>query len=125
MFRFDNDYSVYLHHTSTLGFFNREDRGVSHGCIRVEHPYELACFLLKDKDEDLFQRIHYSMTVDLKSPSLNKGKLVHSLTVTPEIPLFITYYTIYIDPTTKQTIDLPDIYGYDKVLYERLKTYGL
>lgn len=125
VFRFDNDYSVYLHHTSTLGFFNREDRGVSHGCIRVEHPYELACFLLKDKDEDLFQRIHYSMTVDLKSPSLNKGKLVHSLTVTPEIPLFITYYTIYIDPTTKQTIDLPDIYGYDKVLYERLKTYGL
>ena len=125
VFRFDNNYSVYLHHTSTFGFFNRDDRSVSHGCVRVEQPYDLACFLLNDKDEEFLQRINYSMTVDLKSPSLNKGKLVHSVTVSPEVPLFITYYTIDIDPTTNQIIELPDVYGYDRVLYEQLKKYGM
>lgn len=125
VFRFDNNYSVYLHHTSTLGFFNRDDRSVSHGCVRVEQPYDLARFLLKDKDEEFLQRIQYSMTVDLKSPYVDKGRLVSSVAVSPEIPLFITYYTIFIDPTTKQTIELPDVYGYDRVLYEQLKKYGM
>lgn len=41
IFRFDNNFSVYLHDTSSKGVFEREERGVSHGCIRIEKPYDL------------------------------------------------------------------------------------
>ena len=122
IFRFDNNYSVYLHHTSTPGVFDRADRSVSHGCVRVEKPYELARFLLKDQyDEELLQNIQYTITADLKSPSLSRGKILHSVKVEPQIPLFITYFTIYRDPITKTLKEYPDVYGYDQVLYNQLK----
>lgn len=51
IFRFDNNFSVYLHDTSNRDFFKQQNRGVSHGCVRVEKPFELAKFILKDKSE--------------------------------------------------------------------------
>lgn len=51
IFRFDNNFSVFLHDTSSPWVFQRERRTVSHGCVRVEKPYELALFLLDDVDE--------------------------------------------------------------------------
>lgn len=37
IFRFDNNFSVFLHDTNSKGVFGQEDRGVSHGCIRIEN----------------------------------------------------------------------------------------
>ena len=120
VFRFPNDYSVYLHHTNTPGFFSREERGVSHGCVRVEEPYALAAFLLKDKDEDFLSRVYYSMTTDLKSQDLERSKLLNSVKVSPEVPLFISYYTAYPDSTGNLQF-YRDVYGYDSVIYQRLE----
>lgn len=118
IFRFDNNFSVYLHDTSSQAVFSREDRDVSHGCIRVEKPFELAKFLLHEKNEKLIQRINYSMTAD----SLKIKKLVvGSVKVEPQIPLFITYYTLY--PFAKGVVSYPDVYGYDGVIFEQLKKY--
>lgn len=118
IFRFDNNFSVYLHDTSSQGVFGREDRGVSHGCVRVEKPFELAKFLLKEKDEKLIEKINYSMTAD----SLAIKKLVvGSVKVDPQIPLFITYYTLY--PWVGGMASYPDVYGYDRVIYEHLQKY--
>jgi len=118
IFRFDNNFSVYLHDTSSQGVFSREDRGVSHGCVRVEKPFELAKFLLREKDEKLIERISYSMTAD----SLAVKKLVvGSVKLDPQVPLFITYYTLY--PLAKGMASCPDVYGYDQVIYEHLQKY--
>ena len=118
IFRFDNNFSVYLHDTSSRGVFEKEDRGVSHGCVRVEKPFELAKFLLKDKNEKLLGRIEYSMTAD----SLNiRGKVVGSVKVEPQVPLFITYYTLY--PFAGGMANYPDVYGFDEVIYAVLKKY--
>ena len=118
IFRFDNNFSVYLHDTSSQTVFSREDRGVSHGCIRVEKPFELAKFLLHEKNEKLIQRISYSMTAD----SLKIKKLVvGSVKVEPQIPLFITYYTLY--PFAKGVVSYPDVYGFDDVIFEHLRKY--
>ncbi|MGV3508441.1 MAG: L,D-transpeptidase family protein [Sphingobacteriaceae bacterium] len=47
VFYFNNPYSVYLHDTPQPSLFNNQYRALSHGCIRVERPKELATLLLK------------------------------------------------------------------------------
>jgi len=47
-FMFPNNYNVYIHDTPSRSFFARDARAVSHGCIRVEDPFDLAVLLLSD-----------------------------------------------------------------------------
>lgn len=119
IFRFDNNFSVYLHDTSSRGVFEREERGVSHGCIRIEKPYDFAVFLLAEKNRKLMDKIKYSMTDDSLS---NRKMVVNGVKVKPEVPLFITYYTLY-PLAGGRTREYPDVYGYDKVIWEHLKRY--
>lgn len=131
IFRFDNNFSVYLHDTSSPDVFSRQDRSVSHGCVRVEKPFDLAVFLLADKDEDLIDRLRYSMTYSdddgddgpaSAEQARDRKRLLRSLPVSPQIPLFITYYTLYPDAQGRMRA-YPDVYGYDQLLYQKLKTY--
>ena len=131
IFRFDNDFSIFMHDTSNRGVFARGDRSVSHGCIRVERPYDLAVFMLADRDERLMARMKYSMTVkygrhrtgddDLSNP-IDRSMMVRSLAVKPEVPLFITYYTLY-PGADGSLVAYDDIYGYDPVIYARIQKY--
>ena len=116
IFRFDNNFAVYMHDTSSRGVFSQEDRGVSHGCIRVEKPFELAVFLLKNKDKNIISKIEYCMTADSLT---DKSKIIGSIHVEPEIPLFVTYYTLYPNNRRQEMPwdSYPDVYGYDKVIY--------
>ena len=50
-FMFPNNYNVYIHDTPSKQFFARDARAVSHGCIRVEKPFDLAVLLLADMPE--------------------------------------------------------------------------
>ena len=131
IFRFDNDYSIYLHDTSNPGVFSRSDRSVSHGCIRVEKPFDLAVFMLADKNERLIEKMKYSMTVDYdthpqceedQTSKINMEMMIKSQIVSPEIPLFMTYYTLYLD-IRGQLIEYPDVYGYDAVVLDCLKRF--
>lgn len=129
IFRFDNAFSVFLHDTSSPWVFNRTQRAVSHGCVRVERPYDLAVFLLGDKDDELCDKLKYSMTVEivndndsLRKVKIDRKRLVNSISVKPQVPLFITYFTIYYD-NAGQLADFADIYGYDEVLAEKLKPF--
>ena len=45
-FMFPNKHAVYLHDTPSKYLFGQAERAFSHGCIRVEHPYEFAELLL-------------------------------------------------------------------------------
>lgn len=131
IFRFDNDFSIFMHDTSNRGVFARDDRSVSHGCIRVEKPYELAVFMLKDKDERLMEKMKYSMNVkygrhrtddDDRDNPIDRKMMLRSQKVDPQVPLFITYYTLY--PNAEgELVGYDDIYGYDPVVYDRIKKY--
>ena len=127
VFRFPNDFGVYLHDTNNRGAFKRERRTLSHGCIRVEKPFELACFLLADADEWKLDRLRLSM--DIK-PESEKGeeyleehaddprpfRLLSYHEVSPRVPLYIVYFTAYPNPATGKVEMWPDLYGYDKVI---------
>ena len=129
IFRFDNNFSIFMHDTSNPGVFSQSDRSVSHGCIRVERPFDLAVFMLGEKDEALVDRMHYSMTVkyaqgkkdgaDDEDVKVDKSRMVRSVPVKPEVPLFITYFTIYPDADGR-LVDYPDIYGLDTALLSQL-----
>lgn len=129
IFRFKNSFSIYLHDTSTKSTFGRDNRSASHGCIRVEKPYELAEFLLADKDEDTLDKIKYSMEVrtrveegEEEDVNIDKSKLIHSLDIKPQVPLFITYYTLFMMPDGSIR-RYADVYGYDRVIVDVLQNF--
>ncbi len=138
IFRFDNNLSIYLHDTSSRDVFNTSERDVSHGCVRVEKPFDLAVFMLQDKDESLISKIHYSMQADVSpvgiakeefSPqmqavndTLQRKLLIGKVEVNPQVPIFILYFTLYPDESGKIEI-FEDVYGYDGVIYRQLQNY--
>lgn len=132
VFRFNNNFSIFIHDTSSKWAFDRGSRSVSHGCIRVQKPFELAVFLLNKKDGTLIDKIKYSMQADLSKPKEGEEKrtrvdyrrLVNSVKVNPNVPLFITYYTLYPDVKGKMHT-YADVYGYDKVLYRYLRSFSI
>jgi hypothetical protein len=63
VFRFPNNFSVYLHDTSNRSAFNLEQRTLSHGCVRVQKPFELACFLMPDMEEWDVDQLRLSMDI--------------------------------------------------------------
>lgn len=130
VFRFANNFSVFLHDTSSKGVFARSYRGVSHGCVRVQRPFELAVFLLEEPDEWLLDRLRISMDIKPETPrgleyiedESHDRHLVNVLQVKPHVPLFITYYTVYPDAGGRLNA-YPDVYGYDEVIYQSIKPF--
>ncbi|WP_462157921.1 L,D-transpeptidase family protein [Pseudoalteromonas sp. GB56] len=49
-FMFPNKYSVYLHDTPAKTLFAEDQRAFSHGCVRVENPFDLAEHVLAGTD---------------------------------------------------------------------------
>lgn len=133
VFRFANNFGVYLHDTNNRGAFNRERRTLSHGCVRVQRPFDLACFLLQGADEWTLDKIRLSM--DLR-PETEKGREyieehaedprpLRAITyrdVTPRVPVYIIYYTAYPNPETGVIDYWPDLYGYDQVIRRKMKS---
>lgn len=134
IFRFPNNFSVFLHDTSSPGVFQRDNRGVSHGCVRVQRPFDLAVFMMeKDPDEWLLDKLRISMGMkpeteqgrkymDQLDPSVKVPQLVRSINVSPRVPIIITYYTIFLAPDGSLH-HYPDVYGYDNAISETLKPY--
>lgn len=53
-FEFNNKYGVYVHDTPSKGFFNRDVRAYSHGCVRCEMPDSLARYILRRDERQKF-----------------------------------------------------------------------
>ena len=137
IFRFPNNFSVFLHDTSNPGAFSRDQRAMSHGCVRVSKPFELARYVLGDEaDEWLLDRMRISMDltpqtergqryVRENADKLKKGeyhKLVGYVPVKPHVPLYIIYNTLWTDEMGVMR-SWPDVYGYDKVIWDHLRYY--
>jgi len=56
-FMFPNRFTVYLHDTNTKGFFEKDIRALSSGCIRVQNPFELTEYLLDDSEKWNLEKI--------------------------------------------------------------------
>jgi len=108
-FLFPNSYNIYFHDTPFKDRFNAAVRTFSHGCIRLSEPAKLASFLLRDRDSWPDSLINKAMFAD-------KEKWV---TLTPTVPVYITYFTAWVDREGKLNFR-KDIYGHDQKMAEKL-----
>ncbi len=90
-FLFPNSYSIYMHDTPAKSLFNESTRMFSHGCIRVEEPFKLAKFLLRGDSAYTDERINSLM---------NGGKQTF-VKLTTKVPVFITYFTAWVNKDGK------------------------
>jgi murein L,D-transpeptidase YcbB/YkuD len=132
-FMFDNQFGVYLHDTPTRAPFNYVNRAVSHGCVRVEKPFLLAEFLLKDNSDWTIDYIKIETGYQVSDKNLineylnvrNKLRKNYSYGPTTEvrlknsIPVFIDYYTAWVDENGFLNYR-DDVYEKDLILKKRL-----
>ena len=94
-FGFVNDYGIFLHDTPHKDFFAKAKRNLSLGCIRVEHPEQLAKWLLgrdpvpPDADSE-------------ENVQMDKG-----------VPIYVSYLTAR--PDGEALAFAADVYGLDPV----------
>jgi murein L,D-transpeptidase YcbB/YkuD len=101
-FLFPNSHDVYLHDTPADALFFREGRALSHGCIRLEMPEELARYMLRDKPEWTDAKIQTAM---------HSGDEQH-VALKQKVPVHIVYFTVW--PKGDGSVDtFDDIYSYD------------
>lgn len=108
-FMFPNKFNVYMHDTSHSELFDETVRNFSSGCIRIDKPFELAAYLLKDDPE---------WTNDAIRAAMN-GKTERTVRLPSEIPVHILYWTTW--TTENGTINFRrDIYNRDDKVYQAL-----
>ena len=131
VFRFMNNFGVYLHDTNNQRAFTYAKRTLSHGCIRLEKPYELACFLLPQADEWTIDCLRLSIDMTPLTPRgkkylkehPNERRPLRLLTyhnISPRVPVYLLYFTAWPNPSTGELEFYPDLYGYDKAILNSL-----
>jgi len=108
---FPNDDNVYLHGTEAPQLFANEQRDLSHGCIRVQNPADLAAWALRNNPGWNLERVQSMMNGTQDNVTVNLEK---------PIPVLIVYGTAAVDEKNN-VFFFDDIYGYDKQLDEVLK----
>ncbi|MXV52609.1 L,D-transpeptidase family protein [Pedobacter sp. HMF7647] len=109
-FQFPNSSSVYLHDTPAQQPFNLPVRAVSHGCVRLEKPLELAHEIYGDGAK--FDRIKKELGEENPTSA--------DISVNPKVPVVIDYRTAVVDENGNIKI-VPDVYKLDNLLYNRMK----
>jgi len=131
IFRFPNKFSVYLHDTNNRSAFSRDRRTVSHGCVRLQRPFDIVKFVMADADEWTLDRMRLS--IDMK-PETKRGKdylekhpapnrLISSQSVKHNVPVYLHYYTVYPNPLTGIIETWKDRYEYDPLIDKALRPY--
>lgn len=113
-FMFPNKFNIYLHDTPKKSLFQREVRAFSHGCIRVERPFEFAHELLSKQTanpEAAFEAF------------LNTGREQYVNLQVP-VPVYLTYKTAFVGQDGAMAYT-DDMYGRDKKIYAALVDAGL
>jgi murein L,D-transpeptidase YcbB/YkuD len=83
-FMFLNKYHVYLHDTPAGSLFAEAQRDFSHGCIRIQHPIDLAVYLL---ESPLWDRDAILLALD--------DAVDRSVPLPQPIPIHLLYWTAW------------------------------
>ena len=102
-FIFPNHFNVYLHDTPGDKLFFKEERALSHGCIRVEDPIALARYVLRDQPEWTESRIRGAMN----------ARQERTVKLKDTLPVHIGYWTAWVEPDGKTVTYTDDPYRID------------
>jgi murein L,D-transpeptidase YcbB/YkuD len=96
-FNLGNPFSIYLHDTNSKSGFAKDSRFLSHGCVRLEKPIELADLLTRGKVN----------VWELKTGQKDTESKI--LKLDQKIPVFIIYMPVVVDG--QKITFLKDVYG--------------
>jgi murein L,D-transpeptidase YcbB/YkuD len=109
---FPNNFSVYLHDTSSRRLFAQEKRALSHGCVRVDGPYKFAEIVMGAENGWTEEKVRKSV-----------GGRERRVDLARKLPVHLAYFTAYVDETGELKL-FDDIYGYDQRVLAALKLPG-
>jgi murein L,D-transpeptidase YcbB/YkuD len=100
-FNLNNDQAIFMHDTNARTSFNRAQRALSHGCVRVKDIDQLAAELMSQGAGD---------------PATLEEALASAQTATLDLPrtwpVYIVYFTADADDSG-DVVTYGDPYGYD------------
>ncbi|WP_249690609.1 L,D-transpeptidase family protein [Stappia sp. WLB 29] len=111
-FMFPNRHAVYLHDTPSKSLFARSARAFSHGCVRVQDPFDFADALLQMDSEWTAARLKSMVGGQEKRADLTRP-----------VPVHLAYFTAFVDENGKLQ-RRPDIYGHNATLTKALEIDG-
>ncbi len=113
-FMFPNRHNIYLHDTPAKSLFRREKRDFSHGCIRLNDPFDFAYTLLarQERDPQGFFRSQLSAGVETY------------VYLDEHVPVHIVYRTAFTQAKGKIQFRR-DVYGRDAKIWKALRTAGV
>lgn len=106
-----NPFNMYLHDTNKRSYFEKTERALSSGCIRMEEPERMADFILDPE----------GWWNDKEKQEMYASDDVIDVMVTDSMPVYVVYYTNWIDDNGSVVYG-SDVYGYDTKLIEALET---
>lgn len=86
-FMFPNEHNIYLHDTPADALFQEDFRAFSHGCIRVEHPWELARYLVESSSETTADQLM----------AIRDSRERTQVELSESVPVFLAYLTSWVD----------------------------
>lgn len=101
-FMFPNEHAVYLHDTPQKSLFAPSRRAFSHGCVRVDQPFELAELVLGKDNGWTAERIEKLI-----------GGPNRAIRLPKVLPIHIEYFTAWVDENGKLQLR-DDVYGYSR-----------
>lgn len=113
-FMFPNKYNIYLHDTPQKALFDRDKRDFSHGCIRLQQPFEFAYALLAKQESDPRGAFH---TV------LDTGRETY-VQLEEHVPVHIIYRTAFTEAQSRIQFR-GDVYGRDAKIWDALDKAGV
>ena len=113
-FMLPNRHNIYLHDTPSKSLFAREVRAFSHGCIRLQDPFDFGYALLSVQSGDPKGEFHRA---------LNSG-VETVIPLDKHVPVHLIYRTAVTKPTGGMTYRR-DIYGRDAKILAALVGKGV
>ncbi|HEU6442188.1 MAG TPA: L,D-transpeptidase family protein [Microvirga sp.] len=101
-FMFPNHHAVYLHDTPNRNLFSATKRAFSHGCVRVDKPFELAEIIMGEDSKWTEKRLRGLI-----------GKGERTIFLPKPLPVHLAYFTLTVDERGSLK-SFPDLYGLDQ-----------
>ncbi len=109
-FSFPSQHTIFMHDTPDRWMFRSGQRTLSHGCLRIDKPMDLAEIVLKEDkgwDADKIAEISRS------------GPLNNEIEIEKKIPIHLAYFTAWVDDDGKLKM-FRDVYGHEKRVTQAL-----
>lgn len=100
---FPNKHDIYLHDTPAKSSFTQDMRAISHGCVRLSRPREMAAAVMGVQKDDLQSYF---------------GKRERAVTLRETVPVYLTYFTAWPDAATHEIRYYDDVYGLDRAMQQ-------